>query len=86
MASFHERCMDFVFCVALPTVAIVSIFVGLLTKTFLRTAATIAVLPISVVASGFQLRGAWVSLLLLFIGIILAELSQRLVSPRVAAS
>jgi hypothetical protein len=74
------------FCVALPTVAIVSIFVGLLTKTFLRTAAAIAVLPISVVASGFQLKGVWVSLLLLFIGIILAEFSQRLVSPRVAVS
>jgi|SRR6266849_6232962 len=74
------------FCVAFPTVAVVSVFVGLLTKKFLRTSAAIAVLPVSVVFSGFQLRGAWVSLLLLFIAIILAELSQRLVSPRVAAS
>ncbi len=74
------------FCVAFPTVALVSIFVGLLTKKFLRTAAAIAVLPISVVFSGFRLRGAWESLLLLFIGIILAELSQRVASPRVAVS
>ena len=73
-------------CVALPTVAIVSIFVGLFTKTFLRSATAIAILPISVVASRFQLKGIWVSLLLLFIGMILAELSQQLVSPRVAAS
>jgi uncharacterized membrane protein YqaE (UPF0057 family) len=75
------------FCVALPTVAVVSIFVGLLTKTFSRTAAAIAVLPVSVVvASGFQLRTAWVSLLLLFVGFVLAVFSQRLVRSRVAAS
>jgi hypothetical protein len=74
------------FCVALPTVAVVSIFVGLLTKTFLRTAAAIAVLPVSVVASGFQLRSAWVSLLLLFIGIVLAVYSQRFVRSRVATT
>jgi hypothetical protein len=74
------------FCVAFPTVAVVSIFVGLLAKKFLRTVAAIALLPISVVFSGFHLRGAWVSLLLLLIGIFLAELSQRLVSPRVAGS
>ena len=72
------------FCVALPTVVIVSIFVGLFTETFSRSATAIAVLPISAVASGFQLRNIWVSLLLLFIGTIVAELSQRLVRPCVA--
>ena len=74
------------FCVSFPTVVLVSVFVGLLTKNFLRAAAAVAVLPISVVTSGFQLRGAWISLLLLFSGIVLAELSQRLVSRRVAPS
>ena len=74
------------FCVALPTVVIVSIFVGLLSKTFLKPAVAIAVAPISIVASGFQLGHVWVSLLLLLIGIAVAELSQRLLSPRVVGS
>jgi hypothetical protein len=73
------------FCVVLPAVVVASIFVGLLAKKYLRTVAVIAVLPVSVVASGFHLGSAWISLLLVFIGVLVAVFSQRFLRPRVAA-
>jgi hypothetical protein len=58
---------------------VVASFVGLLTKKATLLAAVIAVLPISILASGFALRGAWISLLLALCAILLAGFSQRLV-------
>jgi hypothetical protein len=73
------------FCVALPAVVVASIFVGLLAKTNSRTVAVITVLPVSVVASGFHLSSAWISLLLVFSGVLVAVFSQRFLRPHVAA-
>ncbi len=67
------------FYVCLPTVILVAVFVGLLTKKSALTAAAVAVLPISVLASGLVLRGAWISLVLVFCAVLLAGFSQRLV-------
>jgi hypothetical protein len=69
------------FYVALPTVILVAVFVGLLTKKAALVAAVIAVLPISVLASGLALRGAWISLVLVVCALLLAGFSQRLVRP-----
>jgi hypothetical protein len=63
----------------LPTVSIVAVFVGLLTKKSTLGAAAVAVLPISVLASGLVLRGAWISVVLVLCAILLAGFSQRLV-------
>jgi hypothetical protein len=67
------------FYVALPNVILVSMFVGLLATEFALPAAAVAVLPISVLASGFALRGAWISLALILCSVLVAGLSQRLV-------
>jgi hypothetical protein len=67
------------FYVCLPTVILVAVFVGLLTKKATRAAAAIAVFPISVLASGLVLRGAWISLVLVLCALLLAGFSQRLV-------
>lgn len=67
------------FYISLPTVVVVAVFVGLLTKKAALAAAVVAVLPISVLASGLALRGAWVSLLLVLCAILLAGFSQRLI-------
>jgi hypothetical protein len=66
------------FCVCLPTVVLVAVFVGLLAKQFALGAAAIAVLPISVLSSGLVLKGAWISLVLIFCALLLAHFSQRL--------
>jgi hypothetical protein len=67
------------FYVCLPTVILVAVFVGLLTKKFALATAAVAVLPISVLASGLVLRGAWISLVLVFCAALLAGFSQRLI-------
>ena len=67
------------FYVCLPTVILVALFVGLLTKKFAWGAAAVAVLPISVLASGLVLKGAWISLVLVICALLLAGCSQRLV-------
>ena len=74
------------FYVSLPTVILVAVFVGLLTKKAALVAAVIAVLPISVLASGLALRGAWISLLLVLCAILLAGFSQRLVRRTATAA
>lgn len=45
------------FYVSFPTVLLVAVFVGLLATKFVMIAAAIAVLPISLLASGLALRG-----------------------------
>jgi hypothetical protein len=72
--------------VSLPTVILVAVFVGLLTKKAAMAAAVIAVLPISVLASGLALRGAWISLLLVLCALLLAGFSQRLVRRTAATA
>jgi len=67
------------FYVCLPTVILVAVFVGLLTKKSALAAAVVAVLPISVLASGLVLRGAWISLVLIFCAVLLAGFSRRVV-------
>jgi hypothetical protein len=67
------------FYVSLPTVILVAVLVGLLTKKAALVAAVIAVLPISVLVSGLALRGLWISFLLVLCALLLAGLSQRLV-------
>jgi hypothetical protein len=74
------------FYVALPTVILVAVFVGLFTKKAALAAAAVAVLPISVLASGLALRGAWISLVLVVCALLLAGFSQRLVVRRTTAS
>jgi hypothetical protein len=74
------------FYVSFPTVILVAVFVGLLSKRSAMTAAAIAVLPTSVVASAFRLRNAWISLLLVICAVLLAYFSQRLVRPTVASA
>jgi len=74
------------FYVCLPTVILVAVFVGLLTKRAAMAAAVIAVLPISVLASGFALRGAWISLVLVLCALLLAGFSQRLVRRTAATA
>jgi hypothetical protein len=74
------------FYVALPTVILVAVFVGLLTKKAALAAAAVAVLPISVLASGLALRGAWISLVLVVCALLLAGFSQRLLVRRTTAS
>jgi len=76
---FMSGSQVFFFYVCLPTVILVAVFVGLLTKKSALTAAAVAVLPISVLASGLVLRGAWISLVLVFCAVLLAGFSQRLV-------
>jgi hypothetical protein len=73
------------FYVCLPTVIMVAVFVGLLTKKSALAAAAVAVLPISVLASGLVLKGAWISLVLVFCALVLAGFSQRLVRRTTAA-
>jgi hypothetical protein len=73
------------FYVCLPTVVLIAVFVGLLAKEFALGAAAIAVLPISVLASGLVLRGAWISLVLIFCALLLAHFSQRLARRGIAA-
>jgi uncharacterized membrane protein len=65
------------FGVSLPAVAITSLFVGLLAKSYSRTARLVAILPMCVVASGFQWEAAWISLVFVLIGVFLASLSER---------
>jgi len=65
--------------VSLPTVILVAVFVGLFTKTLTLAATAVAVLPISVLASGLVLRGAWISLVLVLFAGLLAGFSQRVV-------
>ena len=67
------------FYVSLPTVILVAVLVGLLTKKAALVAAVIAVLPISVLVSGLALRGLWISFLWVLCALLLAGLSQRLV-------
>jgi hypothetical protein len=67
------------FYVCLPTVILVAIFVGLLTKKSALAATAVAVLPISVLASGLVLRGAWISFVLVCCAMMVADLSQRIV-------
>ena len=67
------------FYVSLPNMFLVAIFVGLLDKRFPLISAAIAVLPISVVSSGFALRGIWRSLVLVVFAVVIAGLSQSLV-------
>jgi hypothetical protein len=74
------------FDVALPTVILVAVFVGLLARKAALAAVSVAVLPISVLASGLALRGAWISLLLVVCALLLAGCSQRLVVRRTTAS
>jgi hypothetical protein len=74
------------FCVCLPTVVLVAIFVGLLARKFALIAAAVAVLPIAVLASGLVLRGAWISLLLFICALALAGFAQRLVVHRLATN
>jgi hypothetical protein len=74
------------FYVCLPTVILVAVFVGLLTKKAALAAAVIAVLPISVLASGLVLRGAWISLVLVLCALLLAGFSQRLVRRTAATA
>jgi hypothetical protein len=66
------------FYVSLSTVVLVSLFVGLLAKKSSLVATAVAVLPISVVASGFALRGLWTTLVLLVCGLAVAGVSGRL--------
>lgn len=66
------------FYVSLPTVLVVALFVGLLAKKAALAAAVIAVLPISVVASGMALSGAWTSFVLIVSALGLAAVSQRI--------
>lgn len=70
------------FYVVLPNVILVSVFVGLLATKFALPAAAVAVLPISVLASGLALRGAWISLSLMLCSVLVAGLSQRLLKGR----
>jgi hypothetical protein len=70
------------FCIFLPTVLIVSIFVGSLTHRYPLQASAAAVLPISLVASGLRFRGAIISLALLFCAIVTAGLSHWLARRR----
>jgi hypothetical protein len=74
------------FYVSLPTVVLVAVFVGLLAKEFPLGAAAVAVLPISVLASGLVLRGAWISLVLIFCALLLALFSQRLARRVIAGA
>ena len=67
------------FYVSLPTVILVAVFVGLLTNKSTLAAAAVAVLPISVLASGLVLRGAWISLVLVLCAVVLAGFLRRLV-------
>jgi len=67
------------FYVCLPTVVLVAVFVGLLSTKSALIAVVVAVLPISVLASGLVLRGAWISLMLVACAGVVATLSQRLV-------
>jgi|GEM_PF-5676090 hypothetical protein len=69
------------FYVCLPTVILVAVFVSLLTKKAALAATVIAVLPISILASGLVLRGAWISLALVLCALLLAGFSQRPVAP-----
>ena len=66
------------FCVSLPTTMLVALFVGTLTKKYSSIAAGTAVLPISVMSSGLELRGAWVTGLLVTSAILAAASMQRL--------
>jgi hypothetical protein len=74
------------FYVSLPTVIVVAAFVGLLAKKAALVSAVIAVLPISVVASGLSLRGAWISFLLVFCALSLSGICQRLVRRTAATA
>lgn len=67
------------FYVYLPTVILVAAFVGVLARRFALAGAAVAVLPISLLASGLSLRGMWISLMLVLSAILLAGLSQRVV-------
>jgi hypothetical protein len=67
------------FYVMLPTVFLVAIFMGMLDKRFPPIATVVAVLPISVISSGFALSGIWTSLGLVVFAVVVAILSQRLV-------
>jgi hypothetical protein len=68
--------------VALPTVILVALFVGLLARRAVFAASAIAALPISILASGFDLQGLWLSLLLLFCCFVITALAGRLVRTR----
>jgi hypothetical protein len=65
-------------CVSLPTTTLVAIFVGALTKKHASIAAAIAVLPISIISSGLELRDAWVTALLVISAVSVAASMQRL--------
>ncbi len=55
MEHTPERLLGLGFCVSLPTITLIAIFVGTLTKKHASIAAAIAVLPISVIVSGLAL-------------------------------
>lgn len=65
-------------CISLPTTTLVAIFVGALTKKHASIAAAIAVLPISIISSGLELREAWVTALLVISAVFVAASMQRL--------
>jgi len=65
--------------VCLPTVILVSVFVGSLANKSTPTAAAVAVLPISVLASGLTFRGIWISLVLLLCAVLLSSFSRHLI-------
>lgn len=66
------------FYTSLPTVLFTALFVVLLAKESAVLAAAVAVVPVSLLSSGLELRGAWRSLVLLLCAVLLAGLCQRL--------
>ncbi len=62
------------FFVSLPTVVLTALFVSFLAKKWPLVATVIAVLPISVVASGLRLRGMGTSFLLLVCAVTVASI------------
>lgn len=76
--TFMSKSWIVLFCVSVPTITLVAVLVGVLTKKYAPIAAGAAVLPISVISSGLTLRGAWISVGLVFCSILLTALTRRL--------
>jgi hypothetical protein len=67
----------FVFAVALPTVLIVGFLASFFSKRYQLVAAPLATAPVSIMASGFALRGVWMTLILVLVAIGAAYVATR---------
>ena len=60
------------FCVSLPTTVLVATFVGAFANKHVPVAALVAVLPIAIISSGLELKGIWVTAVLVLTAMLVA--------------